>query len=252
MQLRTIRRLATVTLFASPLLLLGCGTAAPKKVAKTPKTQKIEPMPLPEKPAESVADAEPEKRELPTACAEDGKICTPPQEFTKRLCQRSTPDLALTMFHKQMPWTRAYVGRDMEAWYTEGRSRPRELKRGEEVLIVAHRSSAGSIQVNGASGSYDVYRWDGTCVSVMANEVTLFGPAQPKVAPINWRRLDDHIRDKLVEDKRIKHRNKARLKNCRSSKANPRLCERAQGGLSRMIAEYVRRGGDVPQPRLIP
>ena len=80
--------------------------------------------------------------EIPTECATSGaKICTPPTAFVAKLCQSKSPDVALSMFRKSTPWTRAYLRRDMEAWYTGVRhSSPVQMVVDEEVIVVATRS----------------------------------------------------------------------------------------------------------------
>lgn len=163
-----------------------------------------EPAPRPVAPAakpEPVVAPPPERYELPTSCAKAGAICTPPADFVAKLCKSGAPDVALTLFKKGMPWTRAWVRQEMEAWYASGgRTRPRALRYGEEVIIVADRSEA--VQMTGA-GSYDVYRWDGSCVSLMSDELTLAPPTQTDVAPIEWKHLHERTQEALARDQRI-------------------------------------------------
>lgn len=179
-------------------------------------------------------------------------MCTPPAEFVERMCKSAQPDLALTLFRRGTPWTRAFVRQPMEAWYASGgRSRPMKLKYAEEVLIVAERApSNGAVQVSG-SGSFDVLRWDGSCVSLMSGEVSLRYGGTPDVAEIPWKRLDDAIKERLVLDTRIAFRNDKRLEACRGGD-HERRCEDARLGLSRSIADYLRVGGEIPLPKTIP
>jgi hypothetical protein len=194
---------------------------------------------------------------IPTEChAANGAVCTPPKKLVTRLCGKRVPDVALTFFAKSSPWTRAYVTRDMEAWYVSPdaqRSSPKQLRRFEEVIILSDRSAPpGGIQISGA-GSYDVYRWDGSCVSVMSDEVSLRSPGTPDVATIPWKRLDDDITERLVKDRKIEYRNEKRLELCKKHGEQATLrCERAKTGLSRMIAEFVRGGGDLPLLTAVP
>jgi hypothetical protein len=203
----------------------------------------------------AVTALQPEKPEpmtMPTACSADSAVCTPPPTFVKRMCKTTTPDLALTMFHKSSPWTRAYVRSNMEAWYASARrSQPRNLRYSEEVIIVADRSaSPGGMQVSG-TGSYDVYRFDGTCVSLMTDEVSLRRPATPDVAPIRFKRLDDNVQELLRSNTKIGFRYTKRREACKQfGEQAARRCERANVSLSRMVAEYVRTGGEVPEPKL--
>jgi hypothetical protein len=194
---------------------------------------------------------------IPTTCAKSGDdVCTPPKPFVNRVCGKTSPDLALTLFAKSSPWTRAYVTRDMEAWYVSSkakRSSPKQLRRFEEVIILNNRSPRpGAVQISGA-GSYDVYRWDGSCVSLMSDEVSLRSPGTPDVATIPWKKLDDNIKERLVKNRKIEFRNEKRLEQCKKlGEQAARRCESAKSGLSRMIAEYVRGGGDLPLLTSVP
>lgn len=184
---------------------------------------------------------------IPTTCAQDGDICRPPKAFAERLCKSPKPDVALAMFHGSTPWTRAYVRGDMEAWYASARrSRPYQLRYAEEVIVVASRQKSGAIQVSG-SGSYDVLRWDGSCVSLMEGELSFRRPSDPDVAPIVWKRLDERITAALAKHPAIAYRNGKRREVCKGFGASddPR-CELAETMLSRKIAEYVRAGGELP------
>jgi hypothetical protein len=195
---------------------------------------------------------EPVALEIPTECAaSDPKVCTPPTSFVDRLCQSKSADVALAMFRKSTPWTRAYLRRDTDAWYMGARrSSPVKLVIDEEVIVVASRSGAsGGIQVSG-SGSYDVYRWDGQCVSVMADEVSLRRPPAPRSAPIVWKSLNDATRGALLDDRGIKSRHEhLQRDHCADESSTPR-CTEETAALIRLIADYVRRGGKLPDARL--
>lgn len=199
----------------------------------------------------SPSEATPESLEMPTACAGGDEICTPPESFAKQLCLRSIPDLAFAMFKKDTPWTRAYARFPVKAWYAGGgHTAPAELLRNEELIIVASRTSGrkGGPRVVGA-GSYDVYRWDGSCVSVQSDEVTTQRLGMVQVAPIPWRDLRDAARDALLEDKGIAFRNKMRRQLCKGAQESTG-CKNNRVAMSLLIAEFVRGGGDVPIPEL--
>jgi len=254
---------------AWPLVLTGalwmttaCTSAVPTtEPADEPSPPSFVPADIePEPPPEPVApaEAEPERNgpmALPTTCADrNAEMCVPPPDFVDRLCATRYPNVALAMFHKDTPWTRAYVRvRKMEAWYVPaGRSRPYTLTFAEEVIIIADRSAGpGGIKVSG-SGSYDVYRWDGSCVSVMADEVSTRPPGNPDVATLTWRHLDEGIRAALKAHRKIEFRHDLRMKNCKENEA-AKKCLRARKGLSRMVADYVRHGRtELPLPRAVP
>ncbi len=177
--LRACAPLALVSL----LLATACGGAKEAPPAAPPA-----PTAAPE--AASAKAVDPDDKpstELPTACAEgDDKICMPPKAFVKRLCAGFFPDAALIMFKKGTPWTRGYLRLNVEAWNASGgMSSSDKLVFDEEVLLVAHRSAdTGGMTVSGASGSYDVLRWDGTCASLMGEEVTTKLAPAPKHAKI--------------------------------------------------------------------
>jgi len=258
------KRLAFVFVVSS---LLACGGSAPS--ASHPESS----TPAGNEPAagvslahatESVAveksaprgnsqEQKPAELEIPTACATSGaKICTPPASFVDKLCQLKSPDLALTMFRQSAPWTRAYMGRRTEAWYMGARhSAPVQMAMDEEVIVLARRGGgSGGIQVSG-SGSYDVYRWDGQCASVTADEVSLHRPPAPGSAPIVWQSLTEGTRQALLDDRGIKLRRDQQQDRCSKDDAAHR-CTDATAALTRAIADYVRKGGKLPAARLIP
>ena len=179
----------------------------------------------------------------------------PPKEFVDKLCESSRPNVALTLFRKGTPWTRAYVRVvNMEAWYASGgRSRPAKLSFSEELIVIADRSThASGIRVSG-SGSYDVLRWDGTCVSAMSDEISFRSPGSPDVALIDWRRLTPDVQEALEKNQKIVFRNKSRREKCKATgPGSDRGCNRAKVGLARMIGQHVRGGGDIPVLTHIP
>lgn len=191
--------------------------------------------------------------DIPTACATSGaKVCTPPSAFVDKLCQLKSPDLALTMFRQSTPWTRAYMGRRTEAWYMGARhSAPVQMAVDEEVIVLATRGGgSGGIQVSG-SGSYDIYRWDGQCASVMADEVRSRRPPAPGSAPIVWQSLSGATHEALLDDRDIKVRRDQQQDRC-SKDGGGHRCTEATAALTRVIADYVRKGGKLPPARLTP
>jgi hypothetical protein len=98
------------------------------------------------------------------------------------------------------------------------------------------------------SCSYDFYRWDGQCVSVMEDEVSLRRPPVPRAAPIVWKALNDSTHTALLDDRGIKSRHQ-QLDRCDKDSSTAR-CTEATAALTRLIADYVRRGGKLPDARL--
>ncbi|MEM9696238.1 MAG: hypothetical protein AAGA56_27075 [Myxococcota bacterium] len=237
------------------LVTVGCSRPKAKAPPLPPAADAAAPAAVLTTAALDEREKTPEHATLPAHCADrEAEVCTPPVSFAKRLCESRYPEVALAMFQKDTPWTRAYLQGPVEAWYAGGaRTKKVQLRYAEEVLVVASRvrpPSGGGVQVSG-SGSYDVIRWDGQCVSVMEGELSLRPFRESDVASIPWRRLSKRHRRTLSADEAIALRNDRRREAC---KANPRAkrCENAELGLSRSIARYVRKGGELPALDSIP
>jgi hypothetical protein len=233
--------------------IAACGAAHPPPAP--PPAPTAEPVEAPKKPVDP--DDLP-ATELPKACeAADGKLCLPPKAFVKRLCGGFFPDVALAMLAKGTPWTRGYLRMNVDAWNASGGvTSADKLVFDEEVLIVTHRAAdAGGMQVSGsAGGSYDVLRWDGTCASLMGEEVTTKLPPAPKHAKIPWKSLDDKIKDALLSDAKIAKVSAERKKECKGAAIGDvsAKCVRADTGLDAAVFDYVRAGGSIPAPSKLP
>lgn len=202
------------------------------------------------------APAEPEG--LPTACADSSaEYCMPTKGFAKRLCEGDFPTVALAMFSGKAPWTKAYLGRKTKAWSASGAgSSNEELPRDEEVVVLLHRGppDLGGIQVSGATGGFEVLRWNGNCVTLQEGELLFDAPPRPKIARIVWKRIEMDTRDSLREDEAV---NKAYLdhrKHCKGvSMGRVSLeCVKADKKLGQAIADYVRGGGELAKPNRLP
>ena len=225
----------------------GCVQApqkAPVQVTQAPAPAMSE--------APASASPAPEPLALPTTCEPQGprKTCTPDPEFAKRLCASDRPDLALTLFSKAAPFSRAYLTRDVDGWNASGgRSRPSKVLFDEEVLVVAYRKANPNgivlVTANGDSGSYDVLRWDGSCVSVSADEISLSRPPQPKRAPLLWKRLEEPTKAALLNEPKIKASYEA-YKSCEDGAEAK--CAKAESSFQASIVEFVRAGGNLPVP----
>ena len=122
---------------------------------------------------------------IPTECAKKGgSTCVPPKAFVQKLCgQSSYPGVALFMFANSSPWTRIYLRGKVKAWNASGGASDNSsfLEFDEEVLALAERKAdMGGMQVSGAGGSYDALRWDGSCVTLQSEEVTMSKAPAPK------------------------------------------------------------------------
>ena len=130
--------------------------------------------------------------------------CVPEAEFVKRLCNGSFPDVALILFAKGSPFTRAYLKGDMDGWNADGASTRAKLFFDEEVLLLRKRDSGkGGMQVSG-SGGYQAMRWDGYCYTLEEGSLGMRAPAKPKASAILWRFMENSTKDALLGDTAVK------------------------------------------------
>ena len=208
--------------------------------------------------AKQAPEEEPAKRsELPAECAKnDGKICTPPGDFVNSLCQGNFPGVALAMFKKGTPWTRGYLTRKTKAWNASGGASESDfLEFDEEVLVLRHRADdLGGMQVSGAGGGYDALRWNGGCVTLAKEELTLSSPPRPKSARVEWRLLDDAMREKMRDDEKLNKAYRDRQKECKGATMGTvsDKCVKADNALSDAIVSFARSGGEVGKPERLP
>jgi hypothetical protein len=194
---------------------------------------------------------------LPTTCTPgaDG-LCLPPEDWVKRLCGGAYPDVALHLFGKGTPWTRGYLRRTMEAWNASGgASSNAKLEFEEEVILLVRRApDTGGMVVSGATGSYEAIRWDGTCVSLMGEEVTTKPSPRPKYAKIPWKSLGLKTREALTADEKVGPVVEDYRKECKGASFGQvsAKCEKADAKLSVVIVDFIRNGGTVPAPETAP
>jgi hypothetical protein len=245
-------------ILAAAALLAGCGGAPLPASAPAPAASADPAASAAKDPSASANEAPKPSTELPTSCeARDDKLCLPPAAFVKRLCGGFYADVALSMFAKGTPWTRGYLRREVEAWNASGGvSSADKLVFEEEVLLVVHREAdAGGMVVSGSSGSYDVLRWDGTCASLMGEEVTTKPPrVPPKHAKIPWKSLGEPLREALLANEKIGKVSAERKKECKGATMGEVSikCVKADTMLSVSVVEYVRSGGALPPPSKMP
>jgi hypothetical protein len=201
-------------------------------------------------PAAAAAEAEP----MPNACEGEGqiknaKLCVVPKAFAKKLCSGTYPEIALSMFAKGTPWTRLWLAGDVEAWNASGgRTARTKLSFDEEVVILAKHGAAqaGGIVMTGAMASYDVLRFDGTCVSVLEGELTTARPPSPKPAFVPWTHLEEATRHALLASPKVKATEAAFEKACNTS--DKKTCEKAERVFTQAVLEHVRSGAALPEP----
>ncbi|HEY8078086.1 MAG TPA: hypothetical protein VIF62_28360 [Labilithrix sp.] len=192
---------------------------------------------------------------LPTECdgetkiGKDGKACLPPADYAKKLCGGVYPEVALGLFAKGTPFTRAWLAGDVDAWNASGGLTHRaRLAFDEEVLVLAKHAPGGSggIVMTGMQASFDVLRWDGTCVSVMEGELSLKRPPKPLPAPVPFSHLEETTRRALLASPRVKSTYADLSKACSGEK--PAACEKAEKSFAQAIVEHVRSGAALPTP----
>lgn len=191
------------------------------------------------------------------ACASEGtmgkdtKVCLLAPAYAKRMCGGLYPEVALAMFAKGTPFTRVYLAGDVEAWNASGgRSHRARLAFDEEVLVLAKHApggSGGGIVMTGMQASFDVLRWDGSCVSVMEGELTSKRPPAPKPAAVPVSRLEEGTRRALLAAPKVKSAHDAFGKAC-IAQGEKKTCDKAEQKLAHAIADYVRAGGSLPAP----
>lgn len=239
---------------AVALLLLSCGSSPNKPVqsgeAETTETA----TPSTSAASEQTSAVEPIKG-VPESCARETEqgFCVPEERFVKTLCDDVHQDVALWMFRQGTPWTRAYLTRKTEAWNASGgASIQGELAFDEEVLILRERlSKSGGIQVSGAMGSYDALRWNGSCVSLMAEEITKQRPPKLLHSRVEWRSMSEPMQEALRSNEQIVETYRARRSECKGATMGEvsKKCEQLDDKLVALIVKYVREGGQLVEPK---
>lgn len=241
---------------------LGCGGSKPPADASKPaidsKASEAPDLGAKREPvSESAEKEEVAATVLPTDCAKkDDKVCTPPGAFVTKLCQGSYPSVAIALFAKGTPWTRGYLNRKTKAWNASGGASESDfLEFDEEVLILRKRADdMGGMQVSGAGGGYDALRWNGGCVTLAKEEVTLKLPPKAKNAKVEFRLIDEAMRDVMRQDEKVDAAFKARQKECKGATMGTvsDKCIKADVSLSNKVVDYVRNGGSVGKPERLP
>ena len=239
------------------LFCAACGgaqvtpSAEPPSPAPAPETAAT---PAPSAEAKSSAAAEPVS--VPTACVKSGRFCLPEQKFSKRMCNAGSPSLALYLFGNSFGYTRGYLTRKTQAWNAAGGASDNSfLEFDEEVLLLVERGGDTSgMQVSGAGGGYEALRWNGLCVTLAKEEVTLDKPPAPKTAKVEWRFLDDNVQAALREDSTINAAVTKRRQECKGAVSGDvsLTCVKADDRLTQVLVDYLRKGGKVPVPSKLP
>ena len=236
--------------------LIACGGAQ-----STPPAEPASPVSSAEARPAAEAEASPKPAAaapitVPTSCVKSGRFCLPEQKFSKRMCNAGSPSLALYLFGNGFGYTRGYLTRKTQAWNAAGGASDNSfLEFDEEVLLLVERGGdAGGMQVSGAGGGYEALRWNGLCVTLAKEEVTLDKPPAPKTAKVEWRFLDDNVQAALREDSTINAAVTKRRQECKGAVSGDvsLSCVKADDRLTQVLVEYLRKGGKVPVPSKLP
>jgi hypothetical protein len=236
--------------FAPLLVLVACGGHATKPDPATPaaggdtaSSAAVDP-PAPSASAASASDA---PAQLPKACSDAAaEWCTPPGDFVDRLCAKTHSDVGLALFAKSTPFTRAYM-----------RGKIDELAFDEEVIVLRfHAVPQGGMVVGSGKGTYDLFRWDGTCSQgIEAEMITKTRPPKPKSAHVNWHRLGNRMQDSLIAaSDAVKRAHAKRGKECQGAMTGDVSagCAKADAALVDAVVDFVRGGGSLPDPEGLP
>jgi hypothetical protein len=248
---------AHFSLFLSVAQLVACGSPKPAEAPPVEAPSETAPAPAAAEGAERTAEAstDPAVSGVPTECFKAGRTCSPAPAFVKRLCNGKFPSVGLYLFSNPK-WTRGYLTRRTQAWNASGgASDSGWVEFDEEVLILYARvADAGGMQVSGAGGSYDALRWDGSCVTLQSEEVTMSKAPSPKYPPIDFRYLDDDTQEALRKDEKINKAWQDRRKECKGATSGDvsLKCVKADEALTKSVIGFVRGGGSIPEPKKLP
>lgn len=202
----------------------------------------------------SLAATAPEPARALPECA--AAPCVPPHRFVSSLCSGKYPGVAVAMFADSALWQRAYVRvREVDPFNTiGGPSSSEKLMFDEEVIILdgVGPKDPTKISVSGAN-SHHVLRLDGTCATVMEDEVTAVKPPLPGHAQLNWAHLDDNIQAALLEDPGVKAARDAQRTSCKGASVLGATDKCVEAG-RRLTVQVVKALRHVvpPQPDRVP
>ena len=212
MENRPVFRHASSLLFycAFAAIAVGCSSTTPRVVAAAPlAAHTAEATPEPATTAAPVNEAKPEPPpardvdEVLAGCQADGKKCSVSPDDAAEICRAMNPTVALHVFANNKKLRVGFLTRDMEAWSTtQSHATKTRARFDEEVLVLAKRKAKGTVIVQGAAETYEVLRWDGSCASLMGDEIT-FRRAPRPVRPVKVDRLHLPVQAKLANDARI-------------------------------------------------
>ncbi len=188
---------------------------------------------------------------VPSRCVVRKGACMPPIKWAERLCQSGVyEDLALYMFQAGTPWTRFYMRTGLNAVNGWGPTVAEDLVYREEVIPINYRRQTEAFSVEGSLGTFDVIRWNGSCVTLDVGEVTKKQPPAPRNSRVEWKELSEEMQDALRKGSEVESVYQARRKECKGASIGrvTDKCESLDKKLPDVIASYVRRTSDLPEP----
>ena len=198
-----------------------------------------------------------EEAPLIPACDPSAEECVPPAQWVSKLCSGVHPEVALHMFRGGSPWKRVYSRYRAPAFNgsSNGASLSEErVEKGEELIALRRNSdgrgsAAGEMSVGDTAG-YDLLRWNGSCVTLHDGEYSDRAPRRREHARVEWRWLGDEVRSALQTDGTIKEAYSARRKECKGATIGrvTKKCVEREDSLVAAIVDYVRAGGELPEP----
>lgn len=190
---------------------------------------------------------------VPDHCSGDGGECLPPSPWVYKLCNGVQPEVALQMFRGGSPWQRMYSRTVAPAYNGAGGSTVAEenvAKNEELIALQRHGAKDNEIVIDNTS-SYDLLRWNGSCVTLHDGEYSSKAPRRTVHSRVEWRLLGDDVQSALRDDDLIQDAYLARRKDCRGSMGYvTKACEKSESSLMDAIVDYVRDGGRVPTDAL--
>jgi len=176
----------------------------------------------------------------------------PPVRWAERLCEGGVyQDLALYMFQDGTPWTRFYMKTGLNAVNGWGPTVAEDLVFQEEVIPINYRRQSESFSVEGSLGTFDVLRWNGSCVTLDVGEVTNKQPRRPRNSRVDWRSLSEDMQNALLKDSEVETAYHARRRECKGASIGrvTAECEKLDKQLPDVIARYVRTTQNLPEPK---
>jgi hypothetical protein len=194
-----------------------------------------------------------EAPDVPTYCATKAKPCVPPPEFVESLCHARFASVAAYLFQKHTPFVREYVRcKGCEAVSSIGGPvGSRTLGFAEETLLLRVITEMPDQPKQPIRESYDLLRWDGTCVTLSKGDAVSYLPGAAGAAAVRFDDFDTTMRSALLRDRKIEASHSAREKACKSKATSPE-CGQLDRALADLIVKSIRQGLRLPMPRQRP